>query len=775
MKFRDGFWQIRKGFNVYKAVDVRDTRREADRLTVYAASRVIQNKGDTLNTPMLKLEYSSPLEDVIRVRLVHHSGTVEKSPCFDLSVSQNRIPEISLVMDKAEIKSGKLSAVMNARGEFSCSFSYDGKALTGQYARGTGFVQSEDGTSYIRQELSLGAGELAYGLGERFGAFCRNGQAVDIWNEDGGTASEQAYKNIPFYLSNRGYGVFVNHPGRVMFEVASEVVPAVQFAVEEQELEFYVIGGESLKQVISNYTALSGRPALPPAWSFGLWLSTSFLTEYDEKTVNSFIDGMAERDLPLSVFHFDCFWMKEFQWCDFVWNSDIFPDPAAMLKRLKEKGLRICVWINPFIAQKSPLFAKAAAGGYLLRTPEGAVRQADDWQAGMGYVDFTNPEAAAWFQSKLKALLDMGVDCFKTDFGERIPIDVVYHDGSDPVLMHNFYTFLYNRTVFELLQKVKGKEEAIVFARSACTGSQQFPVHWGGDCTATYASMAETLRGGLSLGMAGFGFWSHDIAGFEMTATPDLYKRWTAFGLLSSHSRLHGSTSYRVPWLFDDEAVDVLRFFTKLKLRLMPYLYAQAAYAAESGVPLLRAMLLEFPDDPGCAYLDRQYMFGDALLVAPVFNEDSTIQVYLPAGNWTHLLDGECYDGGRWYDFSYNYYSLGLFAAPDSIIIMGNNDTQPVYNWTVGSEIHLFGPADGAEASCAVVDSQGKEVNKLKAVRIGSRMILEAERGMDASAIILHNEMVKACDTGLTVQDGYNGVLRLKGEFTRIEFELDDR
>ena len=444
-----------------------------------------------------------------------------------------------------------------------------------------GYADVENEGPYVHEQLSLGVGETVYGLGERFTAFVKNGQVVETWNKDGGTGSDQAYKNVPFYLTNRGYGVFVNHPEDVSFEVASEKVSRVQFSVSGQALEYFVIYGPTPKEVLEKYTALTGRPALPPAWSFGLWLTTSFTTSYDEQTVTSFIQGMADRDLPLHVFHFDCFWMREFRWCDFEWDPRAFPDPPAMLRRLKERGLRICVWINPYIAQLSPLFAEGKEGGYLLKKPNGDVWQTDQWQAGMGIVDFTNPDACQWYGDKLRALLDMGVDCFKTDFGERIPTDVAYFDGSDPRKMHNFYSYLYNKVVFNVLEEARGVGEAALFARSATAGGQQFPVHWGGDCYSSFESMAESLRGGLSLCLSGFGFWSHDIGGFEGTPPAEVYKRWIAFGLLSSHSRLHGSSSYRVPWQFDDEAVDVLRFFTKLKCRLMPYLFAQAVEAHE--------------------------------------------------------------------------------------------------------------------------------------------------------------------------------------------------
>ena len=346
---------------------------------------------------------------------------------------------------------------------------------------------------------------------------------------------------------------------------------------------------------------------------------------------------MAERDLPLSVFHFDCFWMRGFRWCDFEWDPAVFPDPEAMLQRLHARGLKVCVWINSYIAQRSPLFEEGKKHGYLLKKTDGSVWQWDLWQPGMGIVDFTNPAACEWFAGHLKRLAKMGVDSFKTDFGERIPTeDVAWHDGSDPQKMHNFYPYLYNKVVFEALHEAKG--EAALFARSATAGCGQFPVHWGGDCYSSFESMAETLRGGLSLGLSGFGFWSHDIGGFEGSPPVEVYKRWLAFGLLSSHSRLHGSSSYRVPWLFDDEAVDVCRHFTKLKCKLMPYLFQKAVEARDTGVPMMRAMLLEFPDDPACATLDQQYMLGDALLVAPIFRADNYGRRLPPRRNLDELL-----------------------------------------------------------------------------------------------------------------------------------------
>ncbi|WP_027093743.1 alpha-xylosidase [Cohnella thermotolerans] len=737
MKFSDGYWMTKPGYEILSPYEIHDVRVGANAITVFATHRHLEHRGNTLNEPLMTMEFSSPMKDVIKAKFYHHKGQKRSGPSsFPLLVQGHAPVEVVNNDDFVSLTSGDTTVTITKRHPVRITYTYKGRTLTGSGTRQTAYIKAADGNHHFREQLNLAVGETVYGLGERFSAFVKNGQVVDIWNQDGGTASEQAYKNIPFYITNRGYGVFVNHPELVSFEVASEKVSKTQFSVAGEMLEYFLIGGDSMKSVLSNYTTLTGKPALPPAWSFGLWLTTSFTTDYDEATVNSFIDGMAQRDLPLAVFHFDCFWMKEYQWCDFEWDERVFPDPKGMLERLKAKGLHICVWINPYIAQRSPLFDEGMERGYLLKRPDGSVWQWDMWQYGMGLVDFTNPDACKWFGDKLRALVDMGVDSFKTDFGERIPTDVVYFDGSDPMQMHNYYTQLYNKVVFEVLEEKRGKGEAVLFARSATAGGQQFPVHWGGDCEATYESMAESLRGGLSLGLSGFGFWSHDIGGFEQSATPDLYKRWVAFGLLSSHSRLHGSTSYRVPWLFDEEAVDVLRVFTKLKLRLMPYLFGQAVQSSRLGLPMMRAMVLEFGDDPTADYLDRQYMLGDSLLVAPIFNEEGVSSYYLPKGEWTHFLTGEKVSGGVWRNEKYDYMSLPLFARENSLIPVGSEENRPDYDYASGVTFHLFALQDGASAASVVTDVRGAEKLKAAATRTG-RTIAFATEGTSAGLRLL--------------------------------------
>jgi alpha-D-xyloside xylohydrolase len=726
MKFTDGYWMMRDGVHVSHPVEFLDASADLGTLTLYASVKHVELRDDMTKEPLAVVTYTctAPLPDVIGITITHFAGEVRKTPCFSLQGDG-----AGAVCDDGEtvsLTSGALSMRVSRDGDWGVEFCGDGRPLTTSGSKATALISTDDGGHYIREQLGLAADHVVYGLGERFGPLVKNGQTVDIWNADGGTASEQAYKNVPFFLTNAGYGVFVNDPGHVSFEVASESVSRVQFSVPGQSMQYFVIYGPGPKDILRKYTALTGRPPRLPAWSFGLWLSTSFTTSYDEATVTSFIDGMAERDLPLSVFHFDCFWMREYNWCDFEWDPRVFPDPAGMLARLKARGLKICVWINPYIAQRSPLFAEGQARGYLLKRPGGDVWQWDRWQPGMAVVDFTNPEAREWYAAKLDTLLGMGVDCFKSDFGERIPTDVEYFDGSDPQRMHNYYAYLYNQTVFELLRKRRGEGEAILFARSATAGSQRFPVHWGGDCESTFEAMGQMLRGGLSLGMSGFGYWSHDIGGFEGTPDPAVFKRWIAFGLLSSHSRLHGRASYRVPWLFDEEAVDVLRTFTKLKARLMPYLQRTAGQAHTEGIPMMRAMALEFPSDPACAYLDRQYMLGDDLLVAPVLSAGGDVSFYVPDGVWTHFLTGDRVEGPRWAHERHGFSSVPLLARPGAVIAVGAADDRPDYAYADGVTLRVYEPADGASVRTVIPAGEAEDAAVFVTSRQGDVVTVDA-------------------------------------------------
>lgn len=755
MLFGNGCWLQKEGCACFTPQEVYFENTEATKVTLCLPTSRIVNRGCTLGGINLTMVLTSPAPDVLRVQTYHHLGVKKREPEFELYQKEEQSLTVTSDEEKLTVTSGGLTLEIGKKNWYM-AYRRGNEVITRSAAKDLACMKTDwkgdaydkgDGTeTYMRQQLTMGVGELIYGLGERFTAFTKNGQSVAIWNEDGGTSTYQSYKNIPFYISNKGYGVFVNHPEKVEFEIGTEQVTKTAFSVEGGYLDYYLFNGPSMKEVLERYTDLTGKPSLPAPWTFGLWLSTSFTTNYDEETVMSFVDGMLDRGIPLRTFHFDCFWMKEFHWTDFVWDSRVFPDPKGMLSRIKAKGLNICVWINPYIAQESCLFAEGMEKDYFVKRTNGDVWQWDMWQPGMALVDFTNPDACTWYQEKLAGLLDMGVDCFKTDFGERIPVDgIEYFDHSDAKKMHNYYTYLYNKTVYDILEKKRGKGEAVLFARSATVGGQKFPVHWGGDCWSDYESMEESLRGGLSLLMSGFGFWAHDIGGFESTSTPDVYKRWVAFGLLSSHSRLHGSTSYRVPWAYDEEAVDVVRFFTRLKARLMPYLYKTAIQANKTGVPTMRSMVLEFTEDRTCHYVDKQYMLGDSLLVAPIFNEESLADYYLPAGRWTDFFTGEVKEGGRWIQEKHGYLSVPLLVKENSIVAIGAHDDKPDYDYGEDTELRIYEPVAGTTVTETVYGMDGSEEIKISVTTEEGKISVSVETGK-AVSVRLVNRKAKAVE-----------------------------
>ncbi|KAI0419336.1 glycoside hydrolase family 31 protein [Xylaria grammica] len=776
MKFRDGMWLTAEGMRVEYAEDVYNVTQTEKGLSLLCPTRKIFRRGDTLNQSTLTIDIEAAYDGIISVETTHWAGEALRGPNFDLFPGGR--PKIEPKITKGDkgttLNAGALSATIHPdQHTFDIRFhSTDGsKALTSLLNRSVGLAYNpapsnpmqtgdmRDFKHYIFTQTTLGIGESVHGLGERFGAFNKVGQSISLWNADGGTSSDQAYKNVSFWLSSRGYGIFIDTPGKVDLEIGSERCSRVQTSIEGQRLKWYIIYGPTPKEVLRRYSILTGKPGKVPSWSFGLWLSTSFTTNYDEATVNSFLEGMKERDTQVDVFHYDCFWMKAFTWTDFVFDSERFPDPKAQISRLKESGLvkKVCVWINPYIAQHGAAFKTAAEKGYLLKRKNGDVWQWDLWQAGMGLVDFTNPDAVKWYVDCLNELFDKGVDCIKTDFGERIPtLDVQWFDKSvDAHKMHNYYAFIYNKVVYEALQARYGTSEAVLFARSACAGTQRFPLVWGGDCESTPEAMAESVRGGLGLGLCGYAFWSNDIGGFEGYPAPWIYKRWVAFGLLCSHSRLHGSSSYRVPWTIDEDDKSeegcsrTLAKWTALKTRLMPYLYAQGAKAVENGLPLsLRAMCLEFPEDQTAWYLDRQFMVGDSLLAAPVFDESGEVEFYLPKGKWTSFFTNQVREGPGWFKEQHGFGSLPLYVRENTVLVLGKSGVKgAVYDYAEDVEICLYQVQEGASAE--LIDTSG---NALGVLKISSSGELEGKEVLKGSWATSHN--------GRQVDESYSSTIK---------------
>ncbi len=505
-------------------------------------------------------------------------------------------------------------------------------------------------------------GERIFGLGERFGELNRRGQSVRMWNKDTlGCRDGQAYKNIPFYVSSRGYGLFLNTHRDARFHVGSLSHASLCVQAPGESAEVYLLLGAP-RQVVGTFTQMTGPAACPPAWSFGLWHSNGFQGSSDQGVLEDARE-FRRRGIPCDVMHLDCFWLREDRWCDFVWDEAAFPNRLEMLRSLRREHYKVCLWINPYVTCRTEMYEEGARLGYFLKNAQGQTYLADLWHGLLSQcavLDVTHPDAVAWFQRKLRTVLGEGVDTLKTDFGEDIPEDSVFHNGRTGREMRNIYANLYNRIVYEVVGEACGAP--VVWGRSGGAGMQRTPVCWSGDPRSCFEGMAATLRGGLSLGVSGVPFWSHDIGGFYGPVSDEVFVRWAQFGLLSSHSRLHGTTDRR-PWSFSPRACEAVTAMIRLRYRLMPYILHTAEVCAREGLPFIRPLWMHHPDDPAVWSVQDQYYLGEDMLVAPVFGgEGAARDVYLPKGGWMHWFTGERYEGARWHRVVSPLEQLPLFV-----------------------------------------------------------------------------------------------------------------
>jgi len=526
----------------------------------------------------------------------------------------------------------------------------------------------------VVENLLLDPEDHFYGGGEKFTRLDLVGRTIRCWQRNPyGARQELSYKNIPLIVGTRGYGIFVDVPTAVTFHLGSRSNRTYTIEAAGQELDYYVIAGTP-KEIVVGYTDLTGKAAVPPEWAFGLWASTHFI-EATDATVREQTQRLRTEGIPCDVYNFDCFWQRRFMWCDFEWDSARFPDPRRLLDEVHQQGFHVCLWENPYISTQSPLYQELAAKGYLLRRPDGSVYESLLWsqrsERGMGLcamIDFTNPEAVAWFRDTHQRLLAQGVDTFKTDFAEEVPVDARFHNGLTGAEMHNPYPLLFQREVFEAIRAHHGR--AVIWARSGAPGSQRYPIHWSGDPECSFVDLANNLRGGLASAMSGFAHWSQDIGGFWGDPSPELYIRWAQCGFLSPLSRIHGATA-RDPWLFGEEALRIFRRYARFRSRLVPYLYSYAWDAAETGIPLMRPMVLEFPDDPAGYAFDLQYSLGRELLVSPVVRADNWVTTYLPRGRWLDWSHGAVHEGPTVLRRQVPLEEIPLYVRENSLMVLG--------------------------------------------------------------------------------------------------------
>ncbi len=557
---------------------------------------------------------------------------------------------------KVQVSRGPWSlAVSDAGGRAVFQQKWEDKQIRAAITLPTGYSRDGSGRVEFHEVFSLDTDEHLYGLGEHYGALDRRGQRIVSWTRDpvGSLSSTVCYINVPFLLSSRGFGLFVHHHSKITYELGNPALQTAAIRVGDPYLDYFFIYGPSLKEIIGRYGELTGRPiSAPPRWSFGIWWSRCMYRSRQQ--VEGVVERLRELEIPGDVIHLDPLWLKgrknkRLDGINFEWDEEAFGDLEGFVKWLAERGFKLSLWEIPYVYTGTEMHSEGVEKGYFARGPDGAPARPLENPAETVLPDFTKAEVVRWWKDKHRPYLKKGVAAFKPDYGEAVPKDAVFSDGRTGEQLHNLYPLLYNKAVYEVMQEERG--EAMLFSRSGYAGSQRYPINWTGDAPCTWGGMAAALRSGLSLSMSAISMWSHDIGGFWNPQgfeppDPTLYIRWAQFGLLSSHTRFHGVRG-REPWYYGEKAVEVVREFAKLRYRLLPYIYSLAQEAAETGMPVVRPLVLEYPDDPVAATVDYEYLLGPDLLVAPVMNAEGRALVYLPEGEWHDWWTGEAHEGPK--------------------------------------------------------------------------------------------------------------------------------
>ncbi len=496
--------------------------------------------------------------------------------------------------------------------------------------------RGSDNSRSINPVFTLAPGERIYGCGESFTSLNKVGQKVHLSVTDPqGPESDGQYKPVPFFFSNRGYGIFMHTSAPVTCDFGASYIGADRLFMADEQMDFFIFFGEP-KDILNEYTNITGKSPMLPLWSFGTWMSR--ITYFSQEEGLEIARQLRAHKIPSDVIHFDTGWFGVDWQCDYQFAKDRFKDPVGMLKQLSKDGFHTCLWQLPYFTPKNRFFPEIIEKGLHVVNATGGMPYED------AVLDFSNPETVSWYQEKITGLLKQGVSTIKCDFGEAAPYNGFYHSGKGGLYEHNLYPLRYNKALWEAVER-QYPGEGIIWARSAWAGSQRYALHWGGDAATNNIGMLGDLRGGLSFGLSGFSFWSHDMGGFVTASPEDIYRRWLPFGFLSSHTRAHGAPPTE-PWLISESFTEAFRECAEMKYRLMPYVYAQAKDCSERGLPMVRALLVEFPDDPGAWLVEDEYMFGSQMLVAPLMESGNSRTVYLPKGKWIDYQNGKVYDGG---------------------------------------------------------------------------------------------------------------------------------
>ncbi len=668
-----------------------DPQREYDHASSIASHRPIEGgvrfEVRTVGGETVPGELTFVTPEVFRLRAWLKDEPPADSPMLVEGAHRRYQPQLAedggaLLLDSGPLKvrlerSSWALTVEDAGARALIGPSADRRLLRVPFVLPLGFSRDARGRVAFHDSFSLAVGERLYGLGEQFGPFDRRGQRIVSWTRDptGGLTAPVCYINIPFFMSSRGYGVFLNHSSKIVYELGQPALQSAAFRVEDPHLDYFFVYGPGPREIVARYAELTGRPVTPPVWSFGVWFSRCMYR--DREQVEGVVERLRQMGVPGDVIHLDPRWLKERRsrerdGCDFVWDEEAFPDPEGFVRWLGERGVKLSLWENPYVWVGTEMHREGLEKGYFVRSQGGGLARPLDNPSDAVLLDFTNPDAYRWWQDKHRPYLRMGVAAFKPDYGEAVPADALFADGRTGEQVHNIYPLLYNRCVYEVMREERG--EAMLFSRSGYAGSQRYPISWTGDQPSSWGGMAAALRAGLSLSLSGISMWSHDIGGFwnpESVEPPDptLYIRWAQFGLLSCHARFHGIRG-REPWYFGDKAVEVVREFARLRYRLLPYIYSLAKEAEATGLPVVRPLVLEYPDDAVAPGVDYEYLLGPYLLVVPVMNDEGRCLVYLPPGAWYDWWSGERLEGPQHLRLEVPLERLPLYVRDDSVLAM---------------------------------------------------------------------------------------------------------